>query len=349
MAWERAVQPVTQRNRDGSIMYRRCFRFTSCRDLLWTAFLLGLASFFLALGTAVRTQEDISGKLIRLHVLANSDSAEDQALKMTVRDAVLREVEELLSGDEDSPAAASALEERDRAAALLKEHLSGLEAAAEAVLVRNGRVDRVRTELTETYFPTREYDGFALPAGQYLALRVVIGEGAGRNWWCVVFPPLCGGAAVPVQTAETPVQTAETVVIPETVEKRTASEKQMPSMSADLPAPQIPSADMESSIRQTSPERTELAAQADFPTEVKPRSDADAPLEPEQSTRTKQKSEAVRSTEQSTEQKVSADSPASVRIDTVFSGPELRMVTGERYVVRFKLAEWWGRVRAVLS
>ena len=78
--------------------------------------------------------------------------------------------------------------------------LPELEETARAVITANGYDYGVRAELAETSFPTKEYDGFALPAGEYLALRVLIGEAAGQNWWCVVFPPLCTAAAGDVPT-----------------------------------------------------------------------------------------------------------------------------------------------------
>ena len=134
---------------------------------------------------ALHTQSQLAEKVVRLHVLANSDSEEDQALKLKVRDAVLEQATETLRGA-DSQAEASRR---------LTDILPELEETARAVITANGYDYGVRAELAETSFPTKEYDGFALPAGEYLALRVVIGAGEGRNWWCVVYPPLCTAAA----------------------------------------------------------------------------------------------------------------------------------------------------------
>ena len=139
---------------------------------------------------ALRTQSQLAEKVVRLHVLANSDSEEDQALKLKVRDAVLEQASEPLRGA-DSQAEASRR---------LTDILPELEETARAVITANGYDYSVRAELAETSFPTKEYDGFALPAGEYLALRVLIGEAAGQNWWCVVFPPLCTAAASDVPT-----------------------------------------------------------------------------------------------------------------------------------------------------
>ena len=137
---------------------------------------------------ALHTQSQLAEKVVRLHVLANSDSEEDQALKLKVRDAVLEQATETLRG------ADSQTEARRRLTAILPE----LEETARVVITANGYDYGVRAELAETSFPTKEYDGFALPAGEYLALRVLIGEAAGQNWWCVVFPPLCTAASAGV-------------------------------------------------------------------------------------------------------------------------------------------------------
>ena len=118
---------------------------------------------------------------MRLHILANSDSEEDQALKLQVRDRVLDRAAEILTESADRAAAERAL----RAA------LPELESLAADEIALRGYDYPVTAELADTAFPTREYDGFALPAGRYLALRLVIGAGEGHNWWCVVFPPLC--------------------------------------------------------------------------------------------------------------------------------------------------------------
>lgn len=85
--------------------------------------------------------------------------------------------------------------DRTAAVAAIQEHLPELAAAGQRCWRSGAATTAVRAELTETWFPTKEYEDFALPAGEYTALRVVIGEGAGQNWWCVAFPPLCLGAA----------------------------------------------------------------------------------------------------------------------------------------------------------
>ena len=107
---------------------------------------------------AEATQAQLAEKVIRLHVLANSDSQADQTLKLQVRDKILAQTASLLSGQE---------------------------------IAARGYHYPVKVCLEETWFPTRQYENVSLPAGNYQALRVLIGEGAGKNWWCVVFPSLC--------------------------------------------------------------------------------------------------------------------------------------------------------------
>ena len=123
-------------------------------------------------------QQRLSAKLIRLHVVANSDSAHDQAVKLEVRDAVFTAAKTLLDGTDDPHAT-------------LAGHLDEIAAAAEARLRTLGEAHPVTVRLGKERFPTREYDTFALPAGVYESLRVTIGAGEGHNWWCVVFPSLC--------------------------------------------------------------------------------------------------------------------------------------------------------------
>ena len=140
---------------------------------------------------ALHTQSQLAEKVVRLHVLANSDSEEDQALKLKVRDAVLEQATETLRGADS----------QTEACRRLTDMLPELEETARVIITANGYDYGVRAELAETSFPTKEYDGFALPAGEYLALRVLIGEAAGQNWWCVLYPGLCraacGGYALP--------------------------------------------------------------------------------------------------------------------------------------------------------
>lgn len=145
------------------------------------ALLLALSAVLLTGMWLDREQADLADSVLRLHVLANSDGAEDQALKLLVRDRILTEVEGLLPPDAD----------RTQAEAVLTENLERLAAAGAETVAQAGYDYAVSASLEDTWFPTKEYGSFALPAGRYRALRVVIGEGSGQNWWCVVFPPLC--------------------------------------------------------------------------------------------------------------------------------------------------------------
>ena len=136
-------------------------------------------------------QQRMSEKIIRLHVVANSDSGADQVIKLHVRDAVLAAAQQALQGaDDPQQAIAQALPE--------------LEAAANAALAAQGSRDTARVSFRRELFPTREYDTFSLPSGVYRSLRVTIGAGDGHNWWCVIFPSLC----IPA-TADGFVQAAE--------------------------------------------------------------------------------------------------------------------------------------------
>ena len=152
------------------------------------ALLIGLAVFLTSGALALRTQDELADKVVRLHVLANSDSEEDQALKLRVRDAVLEQATAILEQSAD----------RREAESRLRGQLLELERIAAKEIAAEGYDYPVTVNLENTDFPTKEYDGFTLPAGEYLALRVIIGEGQGRNWWCVVFPPLCTAASADV-------------------------------------------------------------------------------------------------------------------------------------------------------
>jgi stage II sporulation protein R len=147
--------------------------------------------------------EDIPARVLRLHVLANSDSQADQALKLKVRDRILQV----------SSGWMSAAKTREEAEAAAQAHLPQLQKEAEAVLRENGSQYTVRVTLEDTYFPTRQYETVTLPAGVYRALRVVIGKGAGHNWWCVLFPALCLPSAQPEQDISDVLTPTETKLV----------------------------------------------------------------------------------------------------------------------------------------
>lgn len=144
--------------------------------------LVTLAVVFVWAGRLAADSNSLKNELIRLHVVGASDSLEDQEVKLKVRDAVLASLEEGLADVTDVDAAVD----------YVGRMLPKVASAANRCLAEAGFADTVQVSLTEEAFPTREYDTFSLPAGVYQALRVVIGEGEGRNWWCVVFPQLCG-------------------------------------------------------------------------------------------------------------------------------------------------------------
>lgn len=161
------------------------FSSTSHKLRLWEAALLLAFGLTLTVGVWASASEGaLADQVLRLHVVANSDSEEDQTLKLLARDAVLELASQLLDGVSD----------RARAEEILSAHLNELAQAGAEALAAQGCTDRVTAEIADQWFPTREYATFSLPAGQYRALRITIGAGAGRNWWCVVFPPLCLGS-----------------------------------------------------------------------------------------------------------------------------------------------------------
>lgn len=152
------------------------------RDFPWRRVLaLFVACLVCTALWAEATQVRLASQVIRLHVLANSDSEEDQALKLEVRDRVLETTSALLAGETEPQAAA----------VLLDQHLDDIAQTAAQEISAQGYDDRVEVRLEQTWFPTRQYQGISLPAGNYLALRVLIGAAEGHNWWCVVFPNLC--------------------------------------------------------------------------------------------------------------------------------------------------------------
>ena len=149
------------------------------------ALLLGLCAAMLWGAWSMQRQDALAQKMIRLHVIANSDSDADQALKLEVRDKVLDFTTTVLQRSADM----------EDAQVRLRKELTRIETIAQREIAAQGYDYPVTAQLASAEFPLKEYDGFSLPAGEYMALRLVIGEGAGQNWWCVVYPPLCTAAA----------------------------------------------------------------------------------------------------------------------------------------------------------
>jgi len=155
------------------------------RKLLRFAFLFMLLRLAFSVGAASSNKNYLQDNLIRFHVVANSDSAEDQALKLKVRDAVTDYL-----GDK-----MAVLTDRNQAVSFLNQQLVKIQGVAEQVLRSAGCADSVQVTLGQEAYDTRLYDSFTLPAGIYESLKIMIGEGSGQNWWCVVFPSLCVGAS----------------------------------------------------------------------------------------------------------------------------------------------------------
>lgn len=130
--------------------------------------------------------DGIRDKMLRMHVIANSDSKEDQELKLKVRDAVLLKGKEIFDGSVTA----------DEAIEKIAPHIDSLEQTAKEVIINEGFDYDVDVTVQKEYFKTRTYDNsVTLPAGYYTAVKVVIGEGKGQNWWCIMFPPMCLPAA----------------------------------------------------------------------------------------------------------------------------------------------------------
>lgn len=124
---------------------------------------------------------DYKEKLIRFHVIANSDNEEDQQLKLKVRDAVVSYLQPKLENS-------SSIEESEK---IIKSEYDNLEKISRNIIDKNGYDYNVEIGLEYSNFPAKQYSSVVLPAGKYKALKIIIGEGKGKNWWCVMFPPLC--------------------------------------------------------------------------------------------------------------------------------------------------------------
>ena len=141
---------------------------------------------FLVLNSFIPSEKDseIYNSTIRLHVIANSDNEKDQELKLKVRDVIVERISQYEANS------------KIEALACIEEDKDNLKILAESCIREQGFSDAVSIEIGEESYPTREYDSFALPAGNYTSLRVIIGNGEGQNWWCVLYPPLCTSAAI---------------------------------------------------------------------------------------------------------------------------------------------------------
>ena len=149
------------------------------KKMLISVFMILFSTLFIAL-VPTEAEAAIYDDTIRLHILAESDSAEDQTLKIKIRDMILEKYSDELSGQTIDEAKKKALEK-----------IPDIEKDVNAKIEEEGYRYTATAALCEEWYGTREYDGFTLPAGVYTSLKVVIGEGEGKNWWCVMYPPLC--------------------------------------------------------------------------------------------------------------------------------------------------------------
>ena len=153
------------------------------RLLTVTIVILGLAIVLTLL--PIHGESEIYENVLRLHVIANSDTDEDQALKLTVRDEVLNATQELFSG----------CKTRDEAQEILIRNLDRIQAIAQDTVRAHGYSYPVSVSLGEEEYPTKNYESCCFPSGEYLSLQIKLGNADGQNWWCVLFPPMCVGAA----------------------------------------------------------------------------------------------------------------------------------------------------------
>ncbi len=147
--------------------------------ILITLFLYG---FFM--NTYINTDSDFAGiknKIVRLHIIANSDSLKDQEIKLRVRDAVLEKMKPAFKD----------LTDTEKAKEIITDNMETIKATVQEELTKMGKNFPVEVELSKCDFPTKKYGDFTFPEGEYQALNIKIGNGQGKNWWCVMFPPLC--------------------------------------------------------------------------------------------------------------------------------------------------------------
>ncbi|WP_425446251.1 stage II sporulation protein R [Dethiothermospora halolimnae] len=145
------------------------------------SFCIVLAIGIVSISDVLKNRKSYKESLIRFHVVANSDSDQDQQLKLKVRDKIIGKMNEKFK---DS----SSLDETRK---IIENNIKEIEYIAKNELNRQGKNYDINVDFGYHNFPTKSYGNFTLPAGKYEAVNVVIGEGKGKNWWCVMFPPLC--------------------------------------------------------------------------------------------------------------------------------------------------------------
>lgn len=142
---------------------------------------LAVSLLFAAVEDTYRSYEDLKENVLRLHIIANSDSAEDQRVKLEVRDKIAEQSEDIFGG----------CESREEILRRSQESLDIMEETAQEVLTENGFEYGAEAAIEKTRFDTRYYGDITMPQGDYTALKITLGEGKGHNWWCVMYPPLC--------------------------------------------------------------------------------------------------------------------------------------------------------------
>lgn len=157
-------------------IFTKCFVFSA---------IVSFSVYGLCIQYANKVQAHIAENIVRLHVLSNSDTYEDQRLKYKVRDAVVAYLSEKFSGTENI----------EQTKSIIQSELDNIKAIARIKIISEGYDYAVDASVGEFSFPTKRYENVKFPAGRYEALRIVIGEGDGQNWWCVLYPSLCINAS----------------------------------------------------------------------------------------------------------------------------------------------------------
>lgn len=162
----------------------KCVKFPSVFFLFVGLFSLLMGAVTLCVPTSA--EGEVYDKVIRFHVIANSDSEQDQQLKLALRDAVIENYSEMFE----------TADTKEMAYSILASELDDINEFAECFLRDNGFSYSCNTVIGEEYYNRTTYESFTMPEGMYTSLRIIIGEGKGKNWWCVLFPPMCTRAAM---------------------------------------------------------------------------------------------------------------------------------------------------------
>lgn len=161
-------------------------KFKLSKRAIYLSVLFGtLCAVFASFANFSAACDDLRTNVLRLHIIANSDSLEDQELKLKIRDRLLEESRGLFTD----------VNGIDDAIVVAEENIPIIECIANRVIEENGFCYKAKAKVGNSYFETREYDDFTLPAGTYKSLVITLGSGEGKNWWCVIFPEICLSAA----------------------------------------------------------------------------------------------------------------------------------------------------------